>query len=97
MLACNSTPVYGEKIPQKQADLPSCRWMVRLALAARVRSRIWAWELAKELDGRDQGGGPRLPWLGAQRARICPRDPAWRGPTAALLSGRSQPGPEPKR
>jgi hypothetical protein len=51
--------------------------MVPLALAARVRSRIWAWKLAKELDGRDQGGGPRLPCLGAQRARICPRGPAW--------------------
>ena len=35
--------------------------MVPLALAARVRSRIWAWTLAKELDGRDQGDAPASP------------------------------------
>ena len=39
--------------------------MVPLAWAARGRSRIWAWKLAKELDGLDQGGGPRLPCLAA--------------------------------
>ena len=35
--------------------------MVPLALAARARSRIWAWTLAKELDGRDQGDASASP------------------------------------